>query len=307
MTTSSPKIAFLYPGQGAVPEKPLADLYGDEVRATYDNLCNEKCPAYDDFHQDAVHSDLAAQLGVFCLSHALAEALKNQGIKPSLITGYSSGLYGAMAGSRCLSPDQGMEAISHAFDLISLTNKAHEHMMVAIIGLPVDLVQEQLAVLPQKGWLSLVNNKSQTIVSIAEKELADFSAACLEAGALRVVKLPFEYPYHCRPLQEAGKALYRFFEALPLSVPEVPLIAGRQPMYINGSSEEVGRQVADQLWQTVHWHHTITELVNRQTDIFVVLDPTSALTRIIRWLNRSITTVGITCQDDIKELAISLS
>ncbi|MBU0682390.1 MAG: acyltransferase domain-containing protein [Proteobacteria bacterium] len=304
---STPKIAFLYPGQGAVPEKPLADLYGDEVRITYDNLRSGECPVYDDFHQGAVHSDLAAQLGVFCLSHTLAAALNKEGIMPSVITGYSSGLYAAMAGCGCLSPIQGMAAISHAFELISLTNNAHEHSMVAIIGLPVDRVEAELANLAHQGWLSLVNNKSQTIVSIVKEDLAVFSAACLQAGALRVLELPFEYPYHGEPLREAGQALSHFFESLPLSAPKIPLIAGSQPVYINGSSEEVGRQVANQLWQTVHWHHTITELVNRKTDIFVVLDPTSALTRIIRWLNRSITTVGITCQTDIKELARHIS
>jgi [acyl-carrier-protein] S-malonyltransferase len=305
--TNSPKIAFLYPGQGAVPEKPLADLYGDEVHATYENLRNGECPAYDDFHQGAVHSDLAAQLGVFCMGHTLAAALNKEGIVPSVITGYSSGLYAAMAGSGCLSPTQGMAAISHAFARIAQTNTRYEHIMVAIIGLPVDRVEEELANLAHQGWLSLVNNKSQTIVSIIREDLTDFSTACLQAGALRVQKLPFEYPYHGEPLREAGAALYRFFEALPLAAPEIPLIAGSQPVYINNSHEEVGRQVADQLWQTVHWHHTITELVNRKTDIFVVLDPTSALTRIIRWLNRSITTIGITCQTDIKELTRHIS
>lgn len=305
--TTSPKIAFLYPGQGAVPEKPLSDLYGPEVRASYEELRSDSCPAYDDFHQAAVRSDLAAQLGVFCLSHALTENLQHRGVLPSLITGYSSGLYGAMAGSGCLSASQGLEAITHAFDLIALTNNAHEHVMVAIIGLPVDRVEEELATLDHKGWLSLVNNKSQTIVSIIKEELPAFSAGCLEAGALRVLELPFEYPYHGEPLQEAGAALYRFFEALPLAAPKIPLIAGSLPVYISDSPKEVGHQVANQLWQTVHWHHTLGELVNRDTDIFVVLDPTSALTRIIRWLNRSITTVGITSQDDIDKLAASLS
>ncbi|MEN8257188.1 MAG: acyltransferase domain-containing protein [Thermodesulfobacteriota bacterium] len=304
---SQPKIAFLYPGQGAVPEKPLADLYGDEVRLIYEDLRIQACPAYDDFHQTAVESDLAAQLGVFCLSHTLSETLKKQGVKPSLISGYSSGLYAAMAGCNCLSPSQGMEAISHAFDLISLTNTPHEFLMVAVIGLPVDHVQEELDRLPQQGWLSLVNNKSQTIASIAKGDFASFKASCLEAGALRVVELPFEYPYHGEPLQEAGAALYRFFEALPLSPPILPIIAGSHPVYINDSPKEIGHQVANQLWQTVHWHHTIAELVNRDIDLFVVLDPTSALTRIIRWLNRSITTVGITSLDDIKELTTSLS
>ncbi len=304
---NQPKIAFLYPGQGAVPEKPLADLYGDEVREVYDNLSNQDCPAYDDFHQANIKSDLAAQLGVFCLSHALSDTLKKQGVKPSLITGYSSGLYAAMAGCCCLSAKQGIEAISHAFELIALTNTPHEHLMVAVIGLTIDHVQEELDTLPNKGWLSLVNNKSQTIASINKDDFSLFKDACLEAGALRVVELPFEYPYHGAPLQEAGAALYRFFEALPLSSPSVPLIAGSHPVYLDDSAKEIGLQVANQLWQTVYWHHTIGELVNRDIDLFVVFDPTNALTRIIRWLNRSITTVGIASQDDIQNLTNSLS
>ncbi len=304
---SQPKIAFLYPGQGAVPEKPLADLYGDEVRSRYEDVRSGACPAYDDFHQGAIDNDLAAQLGVFCLSHSLAEALKSEGVMPSVISGYSSGLYAAMAGCRCLSASQGLEAISHAYDHIAKDNRAHDYLMVAVIGLPVDQVQAELARLARPGWLSLVNNKSQTIVSIAADELSVFSAACLEAGALRVLELPFEYPYHGAPLEKAGQALERFFTGMPLAAPAIPLVAGTTPLYINGSAAQVGRQVAHQLWQTVHWHQTIEELVSREIDLFVVLDPTSALTRIIRWLNRSITTKGITSLRDIKELAASLS
>jgi [acyl-carrier-protein] S-malonyltransferase len=304
--TTSPTIAFLYAGQGAVPEKPLGDRYGQEVRQRYQALRAGACPAYDDFHQGAVHSDLAAQLGVFCLSHSLAEVLREHGVRPHLTSGYSSGLYGAMAGSRCLTPAQGLAVINHAFDQISRTTTAQAHRMLAIIGLPVNRVEDELARLAAPGWLSLVNNKSQTIVSIPRHEVAAFSAACLAAGALRVVELPFEYPYHGPPLEQAGRELRRFFEALPLSPPTVPLMAGSRPVYINGSAAEAGRQVADQLWQTVHWHHTVSALVERGVEIMVVLDPTDALTRIIRWQDRSIITWGISSLARIKELAAAL-
>lgn len=303
---NTPKIAFLYPGQGAVPEKPLGDRYGQEVRQRYEALRAGACPAYDDFHQGAVHSDLAAQLGVFCLSHSLAEVLQEHGVRPHLTSGYSSGLYGAMAGSRCLTAAQGLAAINHAFDQISRTTTAHAHRMLAIIGLPVDRVEEELARLAAPGWLSLVNNKSQTIVSIPRDEVTAFSAACLTAGALRVMELPFEYPYHGRPLAQAGQELRRFFETLPLSPPMVPLMAGSRPVCINGSAAEAGRQVADQLWQTVHWHHTVSALVGQGVSIMVVLDPTDALTRIIRWQDRALHTRGISSLAHIRELAAAL-
>mgnify|MGYP005838718431 CR=1 FL=1 len=303
---NQPKIAFLYPGQGAVPEKPLADLYGAEVRFLYEELRPAGCPAYDDFHQAAITNDLAAQLGVFCLSHALAEVLKGDGITPTVVTGYSSGLYAAMAGCGCLTPLQGMAAIKHAYEVIARTNTPQSFLMVAVIGLPVDKVQQQLAAVTGPCWLSLVNNKSQTIVSLARNQFQGFSESCLEAGALRVMQLPFEYPYHGKALRQAGNSLLRFFESMPLAAPQTPIIAGSAPAYINGSAQEVAIQVASQLWQTVHWHETIAELIRRDIDLFVVLDPTNALSRIIRWFNRSIQTRGIGSTDDINRLAASL-
>lgn len=305
--SNTPKIAFLYPGQGAVPEKPLADLYGAEVRALYGAVRSGACPAYDDFHQAAIASDLSAQLGVFCLSHCLAEVLKKKGVRPALVTGYSSGLYGAMAGCGCLSPAQGITAICHAYERIAADTKAHSFVMVAVIGLPLAELHQELARLSGPNWLSLINNKSQTIVSITRAELASFATACLDAGALRVVELPFEYPYHGEPLKAASGSLLALFKAMPLAAPQTPIIAGSSPVYINGSAQEVATQVAGQLWQTVHWHDTIAELIRCDIDIFVVLDPTSALTRIIRWLNRSIRTVGITSLADITQLSASLS
>ena len=66
MTKKHPKIAFLYPGQGAVPEEPGGN-YDEtpEIGALYDSLAIPRYRPFDNFHQKAEIDDLEAQLGVF--------------------------------------------------------------------------------------------------------------------------------------------------------------------------------------------------------------------------------------------------
>ncbi len=299
MTSTHQKIAFLFPGQGAVPETPLTDFLGTSVATAYDTFAVLETPPLSTFHQATIQSDETAQLGVFNLTLALADEACNH-CTPDIVTGYSSGLYAAMVTSRCLTHTQGSQAVKLAYRGVERCNK--DMIMVGVIGLCYSEVAKILHQLPTSGELSLVNNKSQVIVSISKNELILFKANCLEAGALKLIPLPFVYPYHVPELAQTSMELEEYFTSLNLPPLQIPMVAGSSPEYVDTDSTRIASLVATQLHQTVWWYKTIQCLMDNGADTFVVFDPTETLTRIIRWISRQINTIGISTMNDFSQL-----
>lgn len=292
-------IAFLFPGQGAVPETPLVDCLGTSVETTYNTFATPNTPPLATFQQSTIHSDESAQLGVFNLTLALAvEALNH--CQPDIVSGYSSGLYAAMVATGCLNHSQGSEAIRLAYRHVQKLNTGS--VMVGVIGLHYAKITGILANLETTSHLSLVNNKSQVIVSINQNELASFKQHCLDVGALNIIPLPFAYPYHVPELSKASTILQTYFKSLHLPPLLIPMVAGSDPECIIGNADQLATLVATQLSQTVWWNKTIQCLRDNGAQTLVVFDPTGTLTRIIRWISRHINTIGISNFDDLNLL-----
>ncbi len=299
MAKTNTNIAFLFPGQGAVPETPLSGFFSTSIAATYDKFASPETPALRHFQQSSIDSDKSAQLGVFHLSLAMAlEALDY--CQPDVVSGYSSGLYAAMVAAGCLTHKQGNDAIELAYR--GVQGSSTGYVMVGVIGLHFAKVVEILNQLPTPGELSLVNNKSQVIVSISQADLCLFQNRCLADEALKIVPLPFTYPYHVAGLAGVSADLNVFFKSLHLPPLLVPMVAGKNPEYIHRDATRIASLVAEQLHQTVYWNKTIQCLVENGTKTMVVFDPTATLTRIIRWISRQINTIGISTMDDFNQL-----
>lgn len=301
MPKTNKNIAFIFPGQGAVPETPLTNLLGPGVETSYTIFTSPRTPPLQDFTQTTIQSDESAQLGVFHLTLAMAiEALDY--CQPNLITGYSSGLYAAMVASGCLTRAQGDKAIKLAYRGVQRSSR--DYVMVGVVGLHFDKVLGILHNLPTQGELSLVNNKSQVIVSIRQTDLELFQNRCLADEALKIVPLPFTYPYHVAALAETSAELNDYFQSQNLPPMLVPMVAGASPEYIPRDSSRTASLVAQQLHQTVWWYKTIQCLQESGAETMVVFDPTGTLTRIIRWISRQINIIGISTMDDFNQLRV---
>lgn len=303
ITPIKPKVAFLYPGQGAVPEKSPKELFEAhlQIGKTYSHLTTQFCPSFEDFHQQSEMSDLKAQLGVYNLSFAMGQAVVEAGIQPDCVAGYSSGLYAALAAAGGCSAERGPEIILQAYDLMAACDLKTEYRMVAVIGIDCDTIGGILAPMQPGGWISLINNRRQLIVSIPRQEVAGFTNKCNEEGALRVVELPFERPCHIPPLQSAGTKLLSYFDASPIEQTRIPFLAGEEPQFIR-TGHEVAKAVGDQLWHQVNWHRTVKALVNSGVNVMVCLDPTGVLGRIVRWITREVQIISIQSSEDLSKL-----
>lgn len=295
-------VAFLFPGQGAVPTLSPARLFPRHgVRQAYQALAGPRTPDFEDFHLDAVTRDHQAQAGSFAMGLALASALKNGGLAPDVVAGYSCGVYGVLVAAGMCTGETGLAIVDHAYDLIEADEPGADFCMTAVLGLDEARLTQVLTALPGEAWISLVNNPTQIIVSTRRNDQAAFRRACTRFGAMKVVALPFAKPYHTPRLRQAAQGLGTYLETLALKEPILPTVIGHRPS-LASSADRVIQAVAEQLCQPVDWHLTVRKLLDSGVGAFICLDPSRALGHIVRWITRLTPVFDVGNDQDLDEI-----
>lgn len=281
-------MAFLFPGQGGVPTaSPGTAFRRHGVREAYQALAGPGLPDFDAFHQAAVTDDRQAQMGSFALSMALLAVLRERGVFPDIVAGYSCGVYGGLVAAGMCTAATGLAIVDHAADRIEAAAPGHGHGMAAVMGLAADRVAALLPDLPGPAWIALVNTPTQILVGFEAGCRASLRRACLGAGAMKVVDLPFTKPYHAPQLAGAAAGLAGYLGGLDLDEPTLPMVLGPRPRCVGQATEAV-RAVSRQLCRTVDWHAAVQRLLEAGVDTFVSLDPSRVLGRMVRWITRAV-------------------
>jgi [acyl-carrier-protein] S-malonyltransferase len=279
-------LAFLFPGQGGVPLLPPDRSFTRHgVREAYESLAGPGIPPFEAFHQGAVTGDREAQLGSFTMGVALLTVLRARGLEPDIVAGYSCGVYGGLVAAGLCSAATGLGIVRHAGECIEAVEPGGAYGMAAVMGLTEPRVARLLDALPGDAWISLVNNPTQIVVGLEARDREAFLLACREAGAIKVIELPFSKPYHTPRLGEAATRLAAYLEGLGLDEPDRPMVLGPAPRLV-GDAAGAARAVAGQLCRTVHWHVVVRRLLDAGVTAFVCLDPSLVLGRMVRWITR---------------------
>lgn len=289
-------LALLFPGQGGLPVVSPARLFVRHgVREAYEALAGPGVPPFAECRQAAVTDDWTAQLGSYACSVALLAALRQGGLSPDIVAGYSSGVYGGLVAAGMCSAATGLAIVRQAGACIEAVEPGGDYAMAAVVGLTETRLEALLAELPGDAWISLVNNPTQILVGLQARDREAFGAACTRAGALKVIGLPFAKPYHTPRLGEAARRLAVYLTGLGLAEPALPMVVGSEPRLVGDAAQAV-EAVAEQLWRTVHWHAVVRRLLAAGATAFVCLDPSRALGTMVRWITRQVPVYD--CGDD---------
>lgn len=298
----APRTVFLYPGQGAVPETDPAALFAGhpEIAAEFAELAPDVGDLAD-FHQAAHMDDYTAQRGVYALTLAMGNALMRRGLTPDGTAGHSLGLYAAWAGAGGLDPQDGSRVVRHAYDAIAACPMEDDYAVVAVIGLSRAELEALLLTMDPPGWVSVVNNRRQHLVSLPRTRVSNFLDYCMAAGALRTMRLPFERACHVPPHQDATDSLRAMLDEMNLAPAQFPLYSSLRPEPLFDPAA-IADVVAGQLSRPLDWLDTVYTLVQAGAERFICLDPTMVLARIVLWITRKVEVVGVTSSRDIDAL-----
>jgi len=303
------KIAFMFPGQGAL-EAGMGREIAEAVpaaMAVYDVASEaagmdlkELC--FDRPVEDLVDTEVQQPaLVATCLS--FDAALRERGIRPHVVVGHSVGEFSALGSADALSVREAIALVRERGAAMAEAARAHPGSMAAILGL-ADEVVESLCKKISNVWPANYNCPGQLVIS---GETPSVDEACEEAtreGARRAVRLRVSGAFHSPLVARAA-------ERLRPAVEKAHLVEGRAAFMSTVTAKVEDAQhyrelLIEQLTAPVRFTQAARELVAGGVTTFVEVGPGNVLSGLLKRIDRSARTFSVNDLRSLDETAEAL-
>lgn len=234
------KNIFLFPGQGSQFQGMMMDLYESSslAKKTIDKFSEISGEDIVALLRDTDISVLSrtdkSQLAITAGSLAVVAALKEKGIEPDAVAGFSLGEFSALCVSGILSFEDTVKLVKVRGEIMqkvcdeisSCAGDGEKPGMAAVLGLSPDVVQSTLGAYgdvskEEAVFPTNLNSPKQTVVSGTAKGLSLAEKLCKEAGAKRVVVLKVAGPFHSPLMEKAATQFASELEKVAFNEPKI--------------------------------------------------------------------------------------
>lgn len=304
------KVAFVFPGQGSQYTGMGKDFYKKypRVRKIFEEASKELNLDLTQIcfkeTKELLENTANTQIGVFVVSIACLEILRNKGINPDIVGGHSLGEYTALVACGTLNFLDGLRLVYKRGQFMQEAAQKNPGTMAAIIGLEKEKVIKILEEVKSFGIIVAANfNSPGQIVISGEtqmidkvKELAD------KAGAKKVIPLKVAGAFHSSLMKEAQEKLKKEIEKITFKIPRIPLIANVSADFIE-EPQKIKESLIEQMVSPVLWEDSIRKMAEWGINIFIEVGPGRVLTGLTRRIITQKLTLNV---EDQKSLNKSL-
>ena len=286
--------AFLFPGQGSQSVGMVEGLAPfPEAREIFQQA--SRALGFDLFElclrgpEEELSLDFNAQVAVHVTNCAYASLLKKMNHVPRMASGFSLGIFSALAAAGSLTFDQGLEGVIIAAEKMSEEGLKQQGAMAAVIGLSEKEVQEVCREVAQ-AYVASVNTAQQVVISGQEEDVEKAIRLCIVKGALLVKRLPIGWAIHSPLMENASRAFAREISGWEVKPPSFPVLSYLRGEYLR-TPEDIREELTVQYCRPNYWHKVLLRMTEEGIGTFIEVGPGNVLTQMVRWVNRTARTI----------------
>jgi [acyl-carrier-protein] S-malonyltransferase len=299
----APKVAYIFPGQGAQTVGMGKDFYDAEPLAKQFFDKADEILGYNlakicfEGPQDELNSTTISQPAIFVTSVAILEVLKAKGtIKPPDVTaGLSLGEYTALYAAGCFSFEDGLKLVQKRGQAMQAAADASKGSMVSIIGLEQSAVEKLCAEVAQGQLLNCANFNcpGQIVITGSVQACKRAFALAEKYGAIKAIELKVAGAFHSEMMKPAEQMLEKALQMCKIkNIRNISVIANVDAEYYK-TKGQIEQGLVKQLTGAVLWQKSMERLLADGVTKFYEIGPNKILMGLMRRINRKAEVINI--------------
>ena len=310
MTVENPRLAMIFPGQGAQRGGMLAELARQfpQVGETFAQSSSvlgydlwelasggdEQRLALTEYTQPLMLTAGVAVWRVWCAC---------QGARPGWMAGHSLGEFSALVCAGALGFEEAVALVRERGRLMQQAVPADQGAMAAVLGLEAEKVVELCREISQSQSVveaANFNAPSQTVIAGHRQAVERATKGCQEAGARKVMPLPVSAPFHTSLMQPVAEGLRKALGKLRIRSPEITVVHNVSALP-ESDPDRLVELLVEQAHRPVRWSMCVTYLRDQGVDHFVECGPGKVLAGLVRQLDRNLRCEGLENPEVLKK------